>query len=426
MSDAHQYVDGLSDFVLSSPTSYHAAYEIVRQLEGAGFTFLSEGAEWPATVAGQGFVVVRDGAVIAWRAGDGVDALSPVRVLGSHTDSPSFKLTPNPTSITEGWSQVGVEIYGGPLLNSWLDRDLELAGRLVLRDGREVLSRTGAVARIPQLAIHLDRDVNKGLALSRQAHTQPVLGVDLVGDLSDPIVLLARAAEVEVGEVLGHDVLLADTQTPARIGADGELFASGRLDNLSSAYASLVALLETETAPGAIAMLAAFDHEELGSNSRSGASGPFLEEVLARIYEGLGASVSDRARALNASWCISADAGHSVHPNYPEKHGPNERPVAGRGPILKVNAVQRYASDAHGAALWHRLAERSRVATQTFVCNNDIPCGSTIGPLTATRLGIRTVDVGVPLLSMHSARELAHVRDLYALAAMTKEFYGSV
>lgn len=419
-------IDGLSTFVQSSPSSYHAAEEVARQLVEAGFERLDEVDEWTAPRAGGGSVVVRDGAVIAWVAGRGVNATSPVRILGAHTDSPSFKLKPTPEFTREGWAQVGVEIYGSPLLNSWLDRDLEIAGRLVTRDGQEHLARTGPVARIPQLAVHLDRRVNsKGLTLDRQKHTQPVLGVHLGANDSSPVQLLADAARINAHDILGVDALLVDTQPPARIGPDRGLFASPRLDNLSSVYAGLSALLTATPAEGTIAMLAAFDHEELGSESRSGASGPFLEEVLARIYESLGARADDRARAAAASWCVSADAGHSVHPNYSEVHDPNERPLLGAGPLLKVNATQRYASDAHGAALWNLLCERASVPTQPFVSNNQIPCGSTIGPLTATRLGIRTVDVGVPLLSMHSARELAHVNDLHNLVIVTDTFFAT-
>lgn len=419
-----EYTSGLAAYVQASPSSYHAAEETARQLAAAGFTRLDEAEAWPVLESGAGAFVVRDGAIIAWRAGADVSATSPVRVLGAHTDSPTFKLKPEPGFTTEGWAQAGVEIYGGPLLNSWLDRDLEIAGRLVLRDGSVRLARTGPVARIPQLAIHLDRQVNaQGLVLDRQKHTQPILGVRLADDEGDPLGLLAVAAGVARDDIAGSDAVLCDTQAPARIGADGQLLASGRLDNLSSVYAGLHALLRATPAPGTISMLAAFDHEELGSDSRSGASGPFLEDVLGRLYESLGSSTADRARAMHASWCLSADAGHSVHPNYPEVHDPKVRPLMGDGPMLKVNATQRYASDAHGAALWSGLCERAGVTTQTFVSNNQIPCGSTIGPITATRLGIRTVDVGVPLLSMHSARELAHVADLYQLAVVTDTFF---
>lgn len=414
------YIDGISRFIEASPSSYHAVDAAARLLVRAGFREVDERTSWERTEAGAGRLVRRDGALIAWIAGEGVGPTSPVRLVGTHSDSPTFKLKPGPGHSAEGWAQAGVEVYGGPLINSWLDRDLCLAGRLVTRDGAEHLARTSAVARIPQLAIHLDRSSNTALELDKQRHTQPILGIGEV----DPVELLASAAGVDRDAVVGWDVFLADTQAPARIGAAAELLASGRLDNLSSVYAGLVALAAATPAPDTIAILAVFDHEELGSESRSGAAGPFLEEVLERIQTGLGATTEDAARARAVSWCISADAGHAVHPNYPEKHDPDVRPRAGAGPILKVNANQRYASDAHGAALWARVCAAGAVPVQEFVSNNKVPCGSTIGPLTATRLGIRTVDVGVPLLSMHSARELAHIDDLHGLARAAGAFFA--
>lgn len=419
LTDRDDYIAAFSAFITASPSSYHAARAVAEALVQHDFIEMHEGEAWAPLAPGARCFVVRDGAVIAWRAGADTTALSPVRILGAHTDSPGFVLKPQPDFTTEGWAQAGVEVYGGPLLNSWLDRDLGFAGRLIGRDGTEHLASTGAVARIPQLAIHLDREVNDGLKLDRQRHTQPILGV---GEAS-VMQLLADAAGVAVGDIVGSDVRLFDTQISERIGAAADLFAAPRLDNLSSVFAGLVALTESEPAAGTITMLAAFDHEELGSASRSGASGPMLAEVLERLREGLGASADDAARALNASWCLSADAGHAVHPNYPERHDPRVRPLAGRGPILKVNANQRYASDAHGEALWQRCCEAAGEDSQTFVSNNGVPCGSTIGPLTATRLGIRTVDVGVPLLSMHSARELAHVDDLSGLARVVAAFF---
>ena len=420
LQDRDRYLDQFTEFVEASPTSYHAVAALAEALTAAGFVEHREADAWLGIEpSGRGFAR-RDGALIAWRAGSAVHAASPVRVFGCHTDSPGFVLKPQPDTQAEGWAQLGVEVYGGPLLNSWLDRDLAIAGRLVLRDGTEALARTGAVARIPQLAIHLDRGVNNGLTLDKQRHTQPIVGL---GEVS-AVELLARAAGVDAAEVVAIDARVADAQPPARIGAEGELLASPRLDNLSSVVAGLAAIVETEPARDSIAMLAAFDHEELGSESRSGASGPFLEEVLDRLRAGLGAGVEDAARGLAASWCLSADAGHSVHPNYPERHDPQVRPRAGQGPMLKVNANQRYASDAHGAALWSRCCAAAGIGTQEFVSNNGVPCGTTIGPLTATRIGIRTVDVGVPLLSMHSARELAHVDDLHGLAKAAGGFFA--
>ncbi|WP_029069307.1 M18 family aminopeptidase [Jonesia quinghaiensis] len=418
--DTAEYMSGFAQFITASPSSYHAAHEVARQLSDAGFTQLHEHEPW---VAPKRAFVIRDGAIIAWITPDNVSTTAPVRVLGSHTDSPGFKLKPQSTTGSAGWLQVGVEVYGGPLLNSWLDRELELAGRLVLKDGSEHLVRTGPFMRVPQLAIHLDREANNGLKLDKQRHTAPVYGVGAVGD-ADVLGYLAELAGVEPGEVAGYDVISVDTQEPRRFGRGDELFAAGRMDNLSSVYAGLVALLNAPDDAKHISVLAAFDHEEIGSETRSGASGPFLADVIDRIYEGLGSTREERHRAIAQSWCLSSDAGHSVHPNYAERHDPAVQPLAGSGPLLKINANQRYATDGQGAAMWVRACEAAGIEYQDFVSNNNSPCGSTIGPLTATRLGIRTVDVGIPLLSMHSARELCHVADAHALTRAISAFYA--
>jgi aspartyl aminopeptidase len=433
-TSAADHIRDLGDYVSASPSSFHAVHEAARRLDGAGFTGLDELEPWDAA-AGK-FYVIRDGALIAWVTPDGAGPTTGFNILGAHTDSPSFKLKPKPTTGRFGWLQAGVEVYGGPLLNSWLDRELQLAGRLVMLDGTQHLTATGPLLRFPQLAIHLDRAVNEGLALDKQQHMNPVFGLgdpageDLLGLLAQRV---SGAGTVDPAQIGGYDVVIADTQPAAVFGAKGEFFASGRLDNLSATHAGLMALIalasrpgggSSTTGPAPIAVLAAFDHEEIGSASRSGACGPVLEDVLVRISDGLGASVSQRRQAFAASFCVSADAGHAVHPNYPERHDPVNRPLLNGGPLLKINANQRYATDAAGAALWARLCGEAGVPYQEFVSNNVMPCGSTIGPLTATRLGIRTVDVGVPLLSMHSARELCGVEDPHRLAKVTERFFA--
>lgn len=477
MTELSPHLQDLADFVTASPSSYHAAAEVARRLEAAGYTRLDEHRDFPATPGG--YVVVRDGAVMAWRipetaavTGTGADTVPVFRILGAHTDSPTFKLKPRPSTTHEGWRQAGVEVYGGPLLNSWLDRELCFAGRLVSVDGREHLARTGAIARFPQLAIHLDREANNGLTLDRQRHLNPVWGaVGRACDQPDDILaVLARAAGLEVDEVAGFDVVMADTQAPARFGAEGEFFASGRLDNLSSVHAGLVALESLSRCPGApgaprpslsvdfasvggrnthpkstesggvvadgvageaagapvIPVLAAFDHEELGSASRSGAAGPVLEDVLRRVLDTLGVDGQGAARSFAGSWLLSADAGHLVHPNYAERHDPVNHPRPNAGPLLKINANQRYSTDAAGAAAFARWCGVAGVPFQEFVSNNTVPCGSTIGPISATRLGIRTVDVGIGLLSMHSAREMCGARDPEHLTAATGAFFAGV
>lgn len=419
------YFSDFAKFITASPSSYHAAAEVGRQLEEAGFTQLQENDPWQAPAKAY---VIRDGAIIAWITPDTVSATAPVRVVGTHTDSPGFKLKPKPSTGSAGWLQVGVEIYGGPLLNSWLDRELELAGRLVTTDGTCHLVRTGPLFRIPQLAIHLDREANTALKLDKQRHTAPVYGVGEAGS-GDVVGDLAKLAGVDSSDVAGYDIITVDTQEPRRFGLDLQLFAAGRMDNLSSTFAGLRALLdvaEKDERGDHISVLAAFDHEEIGSETRSGASGPFLADILDRIYDGLGSSREEQARALALSWCVSSDTGHSVHPNYSERHDPAVQPLAGKGPLLKINATQRYATDGTGAALWVRACQEAGVEYQDFVSNNNSPCGSTIGPLTATRLGMRTVDVGIPLISMHSAREMCHVADQVAITkALTAFFAGA-
>lgn len=490
------HLQDLSAFVQASPSSFHAAAEVARRLVAVGFTLLDEAQDFPAEPGG--YVVVRDGAVIAWivpaaagRAGSegaaprgAVDPVPVFRVLGAHTDSPGFRLKPQHMTVTaDGWVQAGVEVYGGPLLNSWLDRELRFAGRLVLEDGSHVLAATGAVGRIPQLAVHLDRDVNsEGLSLKRQRHTQPIVaatgsalagvradaaGADAVGvgvgvgsgaepdaagavRLSGNVLeMLAAQAGVDVAAVRGADVVVADAQAPSAFGANGEFFASGRLDNLSSVHAALVAMEAlaaggasgqgaaqaagqgtAAVAPGAdtvvVPVLAAFDHEEVGSATRTGAGGPLLEELMDRVLDALGVSGQGRARSRAGSWLLSADAGHLVHPNYAERHDPVNHPRVNAGPLLKINANQRYATDGEGEAAFTRWCAAAGVPFQRFVSNNDMPCGSTIGPISATRLGVRTVDVGIGLLSMHSAREMCGAQDPEFLSAAVGAFFRGV
>jgi aspartyl aminopeptidase len=413
---ATSHVNDLTDFVVASPSSFHAAAEVRARCLAAGFAEQDESETFDASPGGH--VVVRDGSVIAWRVPQ--SAPRGFRICGAHTDSPTFTLKPRPDVGAVGWQQLGVEIYGGPLLNSWLDRELGLAGRLGLRDGRVVPVRTGAIMRIPQLAIHLDRSVNdEGVKLDRQQHTSPVwsIGRPDLGVIDH----LAQCAGVTADEVVSTEVVAYVSQRPEVFGPHDEFFASGRLDNLSGVHAALVAMLATE--PGDdVQVMAAFDHEEVGSGSRSGASGPFLDDTLRRIALSLGVDGEQWYRLMARSICVSADAGHAVHPNYAERHDPANRPLLNSGSLLKINATQRYATDAIGAAIWHRACAAADVATQEFVSVNSIPCGSTIGPLTATRSGLTTIDVGVPLLSMHSARELAGVEDPHALSAGMRAF----
>lgn len=424
----------LSAFVAASPSSYHASAHVRDRLVAAGYRELDETASWSLT-PGDRCVVRREGAVIAFAVPATAQPATPFAVVGAHTDSPGFKLKPTPDFRAEGACQVGVEVYGGPLLNAWLDRELCFAGQLALRDGSLVLARTGAIGRIPQLAIHLDGSQNTALKLDRQQHMQPVIALAdmLDADAADPaeagslvLGLLAESAGVAPADVVGFDVLTCPTEPGAAFGAHGEFFASPRLDNLSSTFAGCEAMEGLDTAKlRSIAVFATFDHEEVGSETRTGASGPFLADVLERITGALGGDREAHHRAMAASLCVSSDAGHAVHPNYPGHHDAVDRPRLGRGPLLKLNANQRYASSATGTVRWARACETAGVAYQPFISKNTIPCGTTIGPLTATRLGMTTVDVGPALWSMHSAREMCALADIDALGAALAAFLRS-
>ncbi len=405
-------LDHLRSYLDASPSPFHAAAGAASALTDTGFVELGEAGDWNELPAA-GFVR-RGGGIVAWRTAVDAPAHAPFHLVGAHTDSPCLRVKPRPDRVVEGWRQLNVEVYGGILNNSWLDRDLGVAGRLTTADDDVLVHVATPIARVPQLAVHLDRNVNgEGLVLDPQQHLQPVWGVGAgtETDFADWI-----AAEAGCDRPLFWELCLFDTQPAAVIGADRSLLASGRLDNLVSCWAALDALMAAEP-DGATAMIVLNDHEEVGSASTTGAAGPLLERVLERHVSARGGDRDDLLRALATSWCISADNAHAVHPNYPERHDPGHRPVVNDGPAIKVNSNQRYATSSATAALFRSACDHAGVPHQVFVSRNNMPCGSTIGPITATRLGIETVDVGVPQLSMHSARELCGADDPLHLAA---------
>ncbi len=413
----------LADFITAGPSPFHVTAEIARRLETAGFS--AEPHPGVAGTAGAKRYLVCDGTVIAWHLPQEATAATPMRIIAAHTDSPVLKVKPRPDTGKAGWLQVGVEVYGSPLWNSWLDRDLGLAGRLVLLDGTSVLVNVDRpLLRVPQLAPHLDREVNRhGLKLDPQVHLLPVWGI---GDVrsGDLIEFLATEAGLPAADVAAHDLVLHDVNPPALSGRQHELLAAPRLDNLSSTHAGLHAFLRATESVGQdiITVYAAFDHEEVGSISMTGALGPLLDDALRRIWAGLGAGEEEITRARAAARCLSMDAMNAVHPNYLGFFDPDHQAVPNGGPALKVNASQRYASDAVGAAAWARACRHADVPSQVFVSRNDVRCGSTVGPFLAARLGIRTVDAGIPVLSMHSIRELCGVADPGYFAAAATAF----
>lgn len=411
-----QYLDDLAAFIYAAPSPYHVTAQVAARATDAGYTIVEDA---PGSCPGQpgGYVMIRDGAVIAWKVPENLPEYPTFRIVGAHTDSPTFRVKPLPDNTSVGYSRVGVEIYGGALVNSWLDRDLGFAGRLITDQGQHLV-HTPAMARIPQLAIHLDRNVNEGLKLDRQQHLVPIVGA---GGETDILAEIAGHTDVDPAAIKGFDLVLTDTQAPATFGVNNEFFAAPRLDNLVSVHAGLRALLETES--DKIMVLAAFDHEEVGSETRTGAGGPLLDEMLHLILACQEVPQHLHRTIIAHSKMLSADGGHLVHPNYPERHDPQHQPVPNGGPMLKMNATQRYMSDGWGTAHFSRWAEQAGVPQQVFVSKNTQPCGSTIGPITATRLGIETIDAGIGLLSMHSAREMCGAEDPEHLAKLAAAFY---
>ena len=425
--DQQRFNQELMDFLAASPTPFHAVHEMARRLTEAGFQRRPEADTWRVEPGGRYFTTRNDSSIIAWT----VPARVPLpdsgfRMAGAHTDSPCLKIKPQPESHKKGYLQLGVEAYGGALLNPWFDRDLSLAGRVSYldRDGgvaHRLVDFVQPVAVIPSLAIHLDREANESRSINAQTYLPPVLGRQ--GEDFDLKTLLRQRLEADgeaaVGQVLDHELVLYDTQRPALVGLAREFIASARLDNLLSCFVGLRALLEAGGDGGAL--LVCNDHEEVGSTTASGARGPMLTQLLERLLP----APEERNRALSRSMLISVDNAHGVHPNFADRHDDNHGPLLNRGPVIKTNANQRYASNSETSAVFRRLAAGEGVPVQSFVVRSDMACGSTIGPLAAAETGVRTVDVGVPQWAMHSVRELAGTADAFNLSRVLRRFFDT-
>jgi aspartyl aminopeptidase len=456
-ADAVLCADDLLRFINDSPTPFHAVGSAISRLQAAGFRALSLAQTWAPLPPGNYYISVGDSALVAFALPEAVAGgeLRGFRILGAHTDSPNLRLKPRAPYEKHGYLQLGVEVYGGALLNTWLDRDLYIAGRVLYRDGRgeggrlqrRLVQLAEPLVRVAQLAIHLDREINdKGLLLNRQEHLAPIaglshgLGASRTGVDGGPATpddvlrsLLARALDLSPDAIVGSDLMLADANPARRGGLDSELLYAPRLDNQAMCHAAVHSLLRassaTAIAPHHVPLIALFDNEEVGSGSAYGAEAPILPTILERIVAATSPAGDDRRdrylRALAASLCVSADMAHAVHPNYADRHEPHHRPRLNGGPVIKHNAQQRYATCGRTAALFADLCERAGVPVQHYVHRTDLPCGTTIGPITSTQLGIPTVDVGNPMLSMHSARECAGARDPELMVRALACFLGS-
>jgi aspartyl aminopeptidase len=428
-----EVADGLCTYLDASPSPFHAVDSAAALLTAEGFTEVAETDPTPSTPGS--YVVRRGGSLLAWSTAhlDGPDraAHTPFRIVGAHTDSPNLRVKPRPDWARAGWQMLGVEVYGGALTNSWLDRDLGLSGRVAVRDtdspggvGHRLFRTDDPVLRVSQLAIHLDRNVrSEGLQLNDQQHLAPHWGLG-AGPRSFRG-WLAELVDADPDDLLAYDAMTHDLTPARRIGADGELIASGRLDNLATSYAAVRALLHAVSEPSgapAVPVVVLFDHEEVGSTSERGAQSTFLPAWLERIVLAAGGTREDLWRSLAGTVVASGDMSHATHPNYADRHEPEHPIVMNGGPVLKVNNNLRYATDSLGAAAFALACEQAGVPMQTFVTRSDLPCGSTVGPMTSALTGATTVDFGAPVLSMHSAREICGTLDQAGYAAALAAF----
>jgi len=409
----------LLNFLESSPTPFHATKELASRLEKNGFQKLDEADKWTLQENHSYYVTRNDSSIIAFVYIKEELIKHGVCMVGSHTDSPCLKLKPNTVIHKKGYIQLGVEVYGSPLLNPWFDRDLSLAGRVSGLDKdnnlvHPLVNFKRPIAVIPSLAIHLDKEANKNRSINAQTDIPPIF-MQSDEHISFEDILLK---ETGLCEILDFELLFYDVQAPSFIGLNNEFLASARLDNLLSCYVGLQAI--TEAPKTKSSLLICSDHEEVGSESTSGAAGPFLEMVLKRICP----DNEEYARMIHASMMISADNAHGVHPNFESKHDANHGPLLNKGPVIKVNANQRYASNSRTTSLFKLLCKENDVAYQSFVTRTDMGCGSTIGPITASKIGVKTIDIGLPTFAMHSIRELAGDKDAYALFRVLKSYFS--
>ncbi|MEH6825427.1 MAG: M18 family aminopeptidase [Motiliproteus sp.] len=420
----------LLDFLQRSPTPYHATRELAEQLSVTGFVSLDETQSWSLQAGGRYFVTRNDSSIIAFV----MPVTTPlaeigVRMVGAHTDSPCLKVKPTPERVKEGYFQLGVEVYGGALLNPWFDRDLSLAGRVSYIDPTGQLAHAlidfeDPVAVVPSLAIHLDRNANKERTINPQQHLPLLLSIaekDSKPQLRSLLLQRLQQQGDEAQEVLDFELYCYDTQPPALIGLNRQFIASARLDNLLSCFVGLQGLLQAVSVGDQDQgmLLVCNDHEEVGSLSGAGADGPFLEQVLERMVP----AAEDRQRMLARSVMISADNAHGIHPNFSDMHDANHGPLLNAGPVIKINANQRYATSSATSALFRQLARLEDVPVQAFTVRSDMACGSTIGPITAAKIGVPTLDIGVPTFAMHSIRELAGSEDALSLFKVLRRFF---
>jgi aspartyl aminopeptidase len=419
---------GLMSFIENSPTPFHAVSNLEMELKKNGYKQLLEVERWSLKSGGKYFVKRNESSLIAFKLTKGDSVADGLRIVGAHTDSPALKVKPNSEKRYQNYLQFAVEPYGGLLLSTWFDRDLSLAGRVTYLSKKKTIDSVlvdfkRPIATVPSLAIHLNRSANENRTINKQSELPPLLmqvkAKGKVVSLSDLLLkeLKSKKLAGDCQKILDHELFFYDTQRPAVVGLEEDFIATARLDNLASCYLGLRGMFNS--GDKVTSLLVCNDHEECGSNSTTGAGGSFLKDVIERIT---GDSEGFKI-AVARSMLISADNAHAVHPNYADKHESNHLPVINGGPVIKINANQRYATSSETSAIFQYLAGKVRVPFQKFVTRSDLACGSTIGPITSTLLGIKTLDVGLPTFGMHSIRELGGVKDPFYLYKILVEFF---
>lgn len=423
----------LCAFIQASPTPFHAVASLAAELEGAGYTRLDETSAWQLAPQGRYYVTRNQSSLIALRLDASTLLEQGWRMAGAHTDSPCLRLKPQPELQRHGYFQLGVEVYGGALLNPWFDRDLSIAGRVAFIDDKGtqrscLVDFKRPLAIIPSLAIHLDREVNQKRSINAQNDLPPLVLQCAANEQVDFKALLLEQVNREhpqlaATSILDFELSLYDVNPPAAVGLREEFIAAARIDNLASCFLGLRALLDSD---GGNALLVCSDHEEVGSNSASGAAGPFLQATLQRIAGKLpgGGGSETLTRLLQRSMFASVDNAHGIHPNFADKHDSKHGPLLNGGPVIKFNTNQRYATNSETSAFFRRICAETGVPVQNFVMRSDMACGSTIGPIVATELGVSTIDIGIPTFAMHSIRELCGSRDTQHMVTALTRFYS--
>lgn len=433
MSDYElEEVNELINYIYESPTAFHAVKNAISILKKFKFIELKEEDSWKIEKGGKYFVVKNNSALIAFIVGDGELENNGFKIIGAHTDSPGFKIKPNADmQVENSYVKLNTEVYGGPILNTWMDRPLSIAGRVILK-GENILSPDIKLINIkrplliiPNLAIHMNRDVNLGIKLNKQIHTLPLLSLTNekfeTGNYLTKIISDELCVSQE--DILDFDLFLYEFEKGTILGANNEFISSGRLDDLSMVYSGIKSICNSKI-KGSTNVMVCFDNEEVGSTTKQGADSPMLLSILERIAFNLGKNKDDLYRAISKSFMISCDLGHALHPNYQEKSDPVNRPIINKGPIIKVAASQSYTTDGISSAIYKSICNKAKVPYQIFVNRSDERGGSTIGPISSSHINMKSVDMGLAILSMHSIRELGGIKDhIYAMKSF-KEFYN--